>query len=695
MEAVKARYQQEQTELEQKTQSETRLITQSTQLLGDALTQQTSLRRQATTETLKLVDEESRARLEAAQRQGQTEEERRTNVRRVDNEILATKRQTLTQALTEYRQHVDALNAEANRHLAKVQRIENEKRQLSMTTEERIREIQRQGMSDFQANEDRKRQIAEYQQKAREALANGELELARQLAQKAMDMAAQVATSQTHEAKRAEEARKQSEQNLTQVVQLETQAREAHRNKEYATADQLMRQADALRAEIAQKSQAADQQAVNSKNDVARAIGAIRTSQDLLTQALDAEAQAHQAAARSAQSARDEIARTLGETTRQIDDITAKLAQGLKVTLEADATRFEQAIAELDRALAEKSYLLQIQADLQQAQQQLKDYEQLLKEGKTLPVDADVTKAREALERLKTYAEQNAQVDLKVATDKAQAAIFNVQTMIQALGRITTESRHTVGTNAGAARAEIMSLNGANTSSTHTIYVRRVETNASGGWVGRTMPGLAGFARLAAGGEVTPGFPRMRAGSVPGSGHHDTVPRTLDAGAFVIRKAAVQRLGASALGRLSQGVANLRSALPRTGPTHSGTDTAPAMLTPGEYVVNRDTVAQYGVGFFEALNQMKVPAQALAARLLPGIRGFATGGWVSPAVGASAVSVARPVLKANSADTADGAPVRKVRVELAAGTGKVSASIDARDESRLLQLLEVARLRAV
>lgn len=46
-------------------------------------------------------------------------------------------------------------------------------------------------------------------------------------------------------------------------------------------------------------------------------------------------------------------------------------------------------------------------------------HEQLLKEGKTLPVDADASKAREALDKLKTYADQNAQFELKVATEKA------------------------------------------------------------------------------------------------------------------------------------------------------------------------------------------------------------------------------------------------------------------------------------
>nr|WP_295941005.1 tape measure protein [uncultured Acidovorax sp.] len=790
VQAVKNRYDQEKAELDRTQQSETARITKSTQLLAEALTQQATLRRQATTETLGLIDQETQARKDAAARQGQTEDERRANVQRVENDILATKRQTLAQALSEYRQHIDALNAEANRHLAEVQRIEEAKRQLSMSTEERIRDIRRQGMTEYEATEDRKRQIAEMQEQARRALANGELELARQLAQKAMDMAAQVATSQTNEAKRGEEARKQSEQAVSQVTQLEAQSREAYRRQEYQQATDLMRQADQLRAELAQKAKDADVQAAQGKQGVRDAIDRIRQSEEILNQALDAEAKAHQTAAREALSARDQIRQTLEQTQTQIDQVTAKLKDGLKVTLDADTTRFDQAIADLDKALAEKEYLLKIQADLQEAEKKLKEYEQLLKEGKTLPVDADVSKAKEALDKLKTYADQNAQFELKVATEKAQAAITNVEGMIKALDRIQTESRHQVSTNADAARAEIMSLNGANTSSTHTIYVTKVETNATGGLVG-------GVRHFADGGAVAPAFPRMSGGSVPGSGHHDTVPRTLDAGAFVIRKAAVQKYGSAALSRLASramgGVAHFAKGGPVGVPppkrnrdvveaekmielglqglgqiNYSGSldardktfaywtplarqdrsalekiidrktltaneranldqikqrwrfamaqpmiygkdlerdlidymesldgeffakgglsksDTVPAMLTPGEYVVNRSAVARFGVGFFEAINNLSAPAQALAGRALAGIQGFATGGLVQP-VG---ITLARPSLP-------DGTPTRTVRVELSSGQQKVNATVVARDEARLLQLLDAARARTV
>ena len=820
VQAVKSRYDQEKAELDRTQQSETAKITKSTQLLTEALTQQTALRRQAMTETLGLIDQETQARKQAAARQGQTEDERRANVQRVENDILATKRQTLGQALSEYRQHIDALNLEANRHLAEVQRIEEAKRQLSMSTEERIRDIRRQGMTEYEATEDRKRQIAEMQEQARRALANGELELARQLAQKAMDMAAQVATSQTNEAKRGEDARKQSEQAVSQVTQLEAQSREAYRRQEYQQAADLMRQADQLRAELAQKVKDADAQAAQGKQGVVDAIDRIRQSEEILNQTLDAEAKAHQRAAQSALSARDEIQRTLAETTRQIDDITAKLKDGLKVTLDVDTTRFDKAIADLDKAIAEKQYLLAIQADLQEAEKKLKEYEQLLKEGKTLPVDADVSKAKEALDKLKVYADQKSQFELKVATEKAQAAIGNVERQIVAMNRIQTESRHRVASNVGAVRAEIDGLNGRNTSSTHTIYVTKVETNATGGLVGGVRRFARGGVAVAStpSGAVAPAFPRLIGGSVPGSGHHDTVPRTLDAGAFVIRKAAVQKYGSGRLSRLANSVArgvahfavggrvaslgdtgstgsdpsdkssgpkknrevfealkmidlglkgmdeytrwlqwnygasvspdmrwktmesygkqaeqdrrtltafigrktltdNERQNLERIKQTWrqamaqplqwgkdlerelidymernhgefyrrgglSKSDTVPAMLTPGEFVVNRQAVARYGVGFFEAINNLSAPAQALAGRALAGIQGFASGGLVQPA----SRSLPRPSLP-------EGTPTRTVRVELSSGQHKVNATVDARDEARLLQLLDAARAR--
>ncbi|MDD2923997.1 tape measure protein [Rhodoferax sp.] len=800
VDAVKARYQQEQTALDLSKASEATQIAKSTLLLTDALTQQTTLRQKATTDTLKLIDDESTARVAAAAKQGATEAERSANVTRVENEILATKRQSMVTAATEYRAHIDALNAEANRHLAEIQRIEEAKRQLTMTTEEKIRELRRQGMTEFEATEDRKRQIVELQSKARDALAAGEFEQAKQLAQKAMDLAVQVGSTQTAEAKKAEEAKKASEQAHTQVVTLESQAREASRKQEYDKAADLMRQADTLRAELAQKTKESDAAIAQGKDGVNRSIQAIRESEDILVKSLDAQAQAHKQAAQAAVAAREQIKQTLTDTETQIDQISAKLKDGLKVTLDADTSRFDKAMAELDKAMAEKERLLVIKADLEQAQKKLQEYEALLKEGKTLPVDADVSQAKAALDKLTVYAKQNSLIELQVTSEKAQAAINNVEGMINALGRIRTESQHSVNTNADSARSEISSLNGMNTSSTHTIYVTKVETNATGGLVGAGVPHFAVGGAVAS--PVAQAFTRMTGGSVPGSGDQDTVPRTLDAGAYVLRKAAVRKYGSAALSKIANGVArfatggsvvspgsnvikrnkdaaeaqqmielgmnglrqyvqwmrmqygaslsigfeydtlqgygqlantdrrtleglvnrkqltgnekqkldaikaNWRQAMAQPllygkdlerdlmeymeqhqGEFYRGggvakSDTVPAMLTPGEYVVNRSAVSRFGTGFFESLNNLSLPAKALAAR----VQGFASGGLVQ--------SLASPMTVPRPAFAGETAPVRTVRVELAAGNRSVSATVDARDETRLLDILKQAKARA-
>jgi len=248
--------------------------------------------------------------------------------------------------------------------------------------------------------------------------------------------------------------------------------------------------------------------------------------------------------------------------------------------------------------------------------------------------------------------------------------------------------------------------------------------------------GRGGVRHFADGGAVALAFPRMSGGSVPGSGHHDTVPRTLDAGAVrdpqggraevrqrrtlaasqwcrafclrrfcgrwkpkknreVVQAQKMMELGMESINTGSWGgpsanqatrnhwsnlwnldkpvlerLVSLKTLTSREKSAlttiverwqwamnnskqdlerelieymeqHQGefyrrgglskSDTVPAMLTPGEYVVNRSAVARLGVGFFEAINNLSAPAQALAERTLVGIQGFASGGLVQPA----------------------------------------------------------------
>jgi hypothetical protein len=134
-------------------------------------------------------------------------------------------------------------------------------------------------------------------------------------------------------------------------------------------------------------------------------------------------------------------------------------------------------------------------------------------------------------------------------------------------------------------------------------------------------------------------------------------------------------------------------------------DTVPAMLTPGEYVVSRESVKRLGAGFFAAINAMKAPAREIATK----VQGFARGGLVSPDASTRVATTLRnmptdfddvaasgfrprrtPRLDWNDAPP----PSKTIRVELASGARTVNATIPAREESRLLDLLREAQSRS-
>jgi len=149
--------------------------------------------------------------------------------------------------------------------------------------------------------------------------------------------------------------------------------------------------------------------------------------------------------------------------------------------------------------------------------------------------------------------------------------------------------------------------------------VRKVETNAAGGPVG--------LARFAAGGSVRP--PRWQV--VPGVGNTDSVPAALPAGSYVLRKAAVRRYG-GLLARFANG------------------GLVPSLLMPGERVIDPGTVGRWGQGLFDQLNALAIPraqlAEALGGLTAPVAR-FAAGGMVSAPALPRADGAARDVVDIN------------------------------------------------
>lgn len=113
--------------------------------------------------------------------------------------------------------------------------------------------------------------------------------------------------------------------------------------------------------------------------------------------------------------------------------------------------------------------------------------------------------------------------------------------MIKALDRIQHRTGIRSAPQRDAARAEIMFERPTPEQRAHHSVTKVVleRHRRSGRW--RRAP----FRRW----RGVPAFPDIWLGARPG--HHDTVPRTLDAGAYVIRKAAVQKYGSGALSRLA------------------------------------------------------------------------------------------------------------------------------------------------
>jgi hypothetical protein len=74
------------------------------------------------------------------------------------------------------------------------------------------------------------------------------------------------------------------------------------------------------------------------------------------------------------------------------------------------------------------------------------------------------------------------------------------------------------------------------------------------------------------------------------------------------------------------------------------TDTVPAMLTPGEFVVNKPAVDRIGAPLLWAINEMKLPKADLSYLLqAPRVARFATGGPVGVTAGATVMPTSSPV----------------------------------------------------
>ena len=415
--------------------------------------------------------------------------------------ILQTKQQAWQQALQAYQTTISGLIQEEERRKQAVLLIEQEIQRARLSTDQFIRELRRQEMSEVEAYRDRVAEAEEYIARMRKALAEGNLQEARKYYDYSLQAIRQISSG----------------------VQDEALKHEA-RNKQIELAQQLQQE---------------------------------------YVSALEKEKQAHQAVAQEAASAREAISQKIEEIKQKIAELSQQRQEikiDIKLETEATKARFQQLKQELEAQFGQIKAAVQLydEAARQKAQVLKQDLETLYEEnpiraalalgGEQVYEDAAATKQRleeffntapiyaktaldtqQALTEATQVKEQLSQaltVQGKASLDTTPifAATNQARDYVSSqLNSLQTASQHTVYHNALEAQQAVFSLEGITTHSTHIIHVRRVEEFASGG-----MP-LDTF--------------RRRQGKLPGWGTKDTVPAMLMPGEFVIRKEAVRYYG--------------------------------------------------------------------------------------------------------------------------------------------------------
>lgn len=592
----------------------------------------------------------------------------------IEQQATGEKLRLIQQYEQAYRGTVDRLIAEEQRLLEEVRQRGIERANLQKSVEEIIRGLRRGAMDEYAAYQDKNAEIDQKQSQIRQLIAKGDME------------------SLAQAQKLAEEAIRAAQANSSEVARA------------------VERDGKMVAETVVSKQQAVD-----------KSIREVQESARLAAEAMRKMDEQQLAGAEKARQEADTAKTQLEALGIEAEKTRKAFEGGIALKFEADLGKLESALQEAQRLAKANEISIKLQADMAALTAQL---EELAKFPDRLPklkpeIELNADNLREQMAALgETAAENGIEMPVGINLDDTRRKLSDFQTEVSSQLKIETVSDHTINSNVPQVEAEINSLNGRNTTSTHTVVTRNVSANNAGG-------AIAPVAAFANGGAV--GFPRMSGGVVPGAGNQDTVPRTLQAGSFVLRKAAVSKYGLGnlkgllgtvkryadggavkadnfalkdmgqaailaraeriggvtlrkrieaewdrimqslvgtsdwgAIGRMmndtikeldelqlrqerkalieqqrsNRGTQQTRAVpvLPFATGGHSE-DTVPAMLTPGEVVVDRGTVRRLGLGFFHALNNLKAPQRIL---------GFNKGGIVPgapiPDVGQSPVA---------------------------------------------------------
>lgn len=417
------------------------------------------------------------------------------DVQAIERQAVDARIAIYSQLESAYRATVDRLIAEEQRHLAAAKAADEARLNLRLSIEDRIRELSRKGMDEYAAYQDRLRQIDEKQAQARAALAAGNFEQARKLAEESIALAERSASAVTRQVE-------QNGKTITQTV-------------------------------------------VSDATAAATAIGQIKESAGIADAALKGLGDAHKQAASAAGAGADDAKRALSSVSSELEKLRQQLLSQDKLKLDIDIEAAKTGIEKLKALTDAQQLVAKIQADTNDAQASL---EKLKSDTGNLSlvakVEADTAKVLADIDQIKGMSSANVEIPAVVSFDQPRAQLASFAQDARTALSAPTEASHTPRPDMGQYRAAVSDLLRP-TSSTHTIYVQKVYTNAQGGLI----------QKLAEGGQaVADGFKRM-SGRIfgPGTETSDSVPALLSHGEFVVRAASVRKFGESFFAALNAG----------------------------------------------------------------------------------------------------------------------------------------------
>lgn len=343
--AIKARYAEEQRLIAQtKGQSDARYAAEA-QALIVSTRQQIEILKDAARQKNQLIDEEYTIASQATRVMYDNERERAAALQTLDNEVMQKKRTVLAQMLSDYRSHIDALNSEAERNFQAVKAIEEQKRGLSMSTQERIRSLQQAAMGEYAAYQDKLKQIDELNGKAREAILAGQSEQAVEYAKKAQEVAAGIASGVKENGK------------------------------------EIVSQAQATQTAIAKISESE------------------RIAQGALDETMRKREQAGNMALEQAQT----FSTSMRNLQTELDTVSTNLASGLQFTIQTNTAQVLEDVQKLEEFITQRDILLTVQSNLDELKGKVDEMKESLEKGTAShhEIDDNAKEVQRAIDRLK------------------------------------------------------------------------------------------------------------------------------------------------------------------------------------------------------------------------------------------------------------------------------------------------------